>query len=184
MKHLKTFESYELLSEQKSAVISRISKALQPAVSRLGKQGLDWLKKKIAPLPAGKIRASQAFTAKGAMKTVINGKRDIGFGNKTDFVDTSQEYWMKKFKEKGIKIMEIAVKDKKDNPYEPFIYYRDTPEAYKKALELKEIAEKYNGILSYKADDKTTRRIGELLGYTDDDIEKHLKDRLPENERF
>lgn len=167
MKHLKTFESYESLELNPRW-------KLLGFLRKYGKLGIEWLKREIMPLPAGKIRARDAYTSKGSMMTVIKGKRDVGFGCKVDFNDGSKDYWMSEFNKKGIKVMKVNVKDVSDNPYGPFIYYRDTPEAYKKALELKGIAERFNGYLSYEADKPTTKRIGELLGYSDYDLKSYL----------
>jgi hypothetical protein len=115
------------------------------------------------------IKASEAHYDNDAIQTVIDGKRDLGFitlkaatltkGNFWDIIDNN-----------NLRVLKVP-----SNPYEAYIYYR--PGAENKAKELKDIAEKYQGYLSYRATDNETRRIGELLGYSKEDIESHIEDR-------
>ena len=72
--------------------------------------------------------------------------------------------------ENNLKSLEVE-----KNPHDAHIIYR--PDSEKEANELKDIANKYNGYLSYKATDEDTRRIGQLLGYKAKDIETYIERR-------
>ena len=65
----------------------------------------------------------------------------------------------------------------KGNPNHAYIVY--TPDNEKNAMELKDIAEKYDGYLSANATKEDTRRIGELLEYTPKAIDAFVAKNYP-----
>lgn len=112
------------------------------------------------------IRAEEAHHDKDAVQTVIDGKRDLGFITiKASLMDAT-DFW-NAIKKHGLKTIEVP-----GNQFEAYIYFR--PGAEKKANELKKIAMKYGGFLSYEATKQESKRIGELLGYAKEDINWYL----------
>lgn len=114
------------------------------------------------------ISASEAYTDLSSVKTVADGKRDIAFITKGG---NSEEDWLEMnrlVKESGLKTMFI-----KGNPNEAYVIFK--PGKEKEATELKDIAEKYGGYLSYEATEEETRRIGQLLSYNEQEIEDFIK---------
>jgi 8-oxo-dGTP pyrophosphatase MutT (NUDIX family) len=120
------------------------------------------------------ISASEAHRDEGAIQTVIDNKRDLGFIT-IKHATVTPEYFWGVIKKHNLKVIPV-----KGNPSEAYIYYR--PEAEEKAIELAEIANKYGGYLSYKATKEETRRIGELLGYRQEDINDYITDKYEMNE--
>lgn len=59
------------------------------------------------------------------------------------------------------------------NPYGAYVVFKDGFE--KDAHELRKIAIKYDGFLSPNADENETRRIGELLNYDPEEVERFIK---------
>jgi hypothetical protein len=177
MKHLRSFETYDSLS-------SNPRYKLFGFLRNLGKRGYEILKRKIfsdrapiewhGPLPKGRIRASDAYSTKGSILTVLSGRRGVGYlTSSIDEEPRLRNLINQAIKDKKIRKVDINIIDKKDNPYKPFIIYK--AEYEKEAMELKSIAERFNGYLSEKADKQTSKRIGELLGYADEDIIRYLK---------
>jgi len=112
------------------------------------------------------IRAEEAHYDKDAVQTVIDGKRDLGFITiKASLMDAT-DFW-NLIKKHGLKTIEVP-----GNQFEAYIYFR--PGAERKANELKKIAVKYGGFLSYEATKQESKRIGELLGYDKADIDWYL----------
>ena len=112
------------------------------------------------------IKAEEAHRDENAVQTVIDRKRDLGFiAIKASTMEPSA-FW-ELVKTHGLKTIEVP-----GNEYEAYIYFR--PGAEKKANELKKIAMKYGGFLSYEATKQESRRIGELLGYTKNDIDWYI----------
>lgn len=112
------------------------------------------------------IRAEEAYQDKDAVQTVIDGKRDLGFITiKASLMDAT-DFW-NTIKKHGLKTIDVP-----GNQFEAYIYFR--PGAEKKANELKKIAMKYGGFLSYEATKQESKRIGELLGYAKEDINWYL----------
>lgn len=107
------------------------------------------------------IDPSEAYTEQGSLDTIIRGKRDMGtLSRPTAGV-------RKKVEENGLKLRKI---DK--NPYDVYIVYR--PGSEDKVDELLTITDKYGGYLSYEATKEETIRIGQLLGYTQEAIDKFV----------
>lgn len=111
------------------------------------------------------IKAKEAHTDAKAINTLIQGKRDIAF---VSFVTDEIINFMKKY---GVNVVKV---DK--NPYDSYIFYK--PKAEKNAMELLQIANKYNGFLP-AAPEQTTedivRRIGHLLEYDPEDIDNFIQ---------
>ena len=108
------------------------------------------------------IEPSEAHTAEGVLDTIIKGKRDIGtlYRPKDDI--------RKKVEQNGLKLRKIA-----KNPQGVYIVYR--PGSEDAVEELHAITDKYDGYLSYKATKEETIRIGQLLGYSQEAINKYIE---------
>lgn len=113
------------------------------------------------------IKAEEAYRDDTAIQTVVDGKRDLGFLTIKGSVVDEADIW-KAIKAGGLKTIEVP-----GNQFEAYIYFR--PGAETKANELKKIAMKYGGFLSYEADEAESRRIGELLGYRKSDIDAYIR---------
>jgi tRNA nucleotidyltransferase/poly(A) polymerase len=106
------------------------------------------------------ISASEAYTEQGAIKTVLNGKRKIGFVHINKPIAQKLE---------KLKIGVIPIRMTSQNTMTAIIY-RDKVKAYL----LYEIAKRHGGYL----DDKTpeeAREIGRLLEYKEKDIEDFIR---------
>jgi hypothetical protein len=115
------------------------------------------------------ITPNEAYRDESAIKTVLDGKRNLGFIALDGSTLPEQTFWdtIKKFNLDVIKVP--------SNPHKAFIYFVKGHQD--EAEELKSIAEKYDGYLSYKATEEDTRRIGELLGYKKEDIDSYINKR-------
>ena len=114
------------------------------------------------------IDASEAYDNKDSIQTVIDKKRNVGFFT-LEGINSPETFW-EIVDENNLKSLEVE-----KNPHDAYIIYR--PGSENQANELKDIANKYNGYLSYKATDEDTRRIGQLLGYKAEDIETYIERR-------
>lgn len=118
------------------------------------------------------IRAHEAYRDDSAIQTVLDGKRGVGFITlKTSPTTSEKEFW-NIVETHGLRVLSV-----KGNAYGGYIYY--LPGYEKQALELLDIAEKYGGYLYYGATEEDSRRIGELLGYVEEDIIEYLKKNYP-----
>lgn len=113
------------------------------------------------------ISASEAYRDENAIQTVIDGKRDVGFIPLIGTTLGRDNFWTL-VKKHNLKTLKVP-----SNDYEAYIYYNERGEAH--AKELWSIAEKYGGYLAYNASIEDTRRIGQLLGYNDADIEDYIQ---------
>jgi hypothetical protein len=115
------------------------------------------------------ISAEEAYDDKDSIKTVLNGKRKLGFIVLDGLDFPEKDFWdiINKF--------DLGIVKVPSNPHRAYVFY--VKEAENEANELKDIAEKYNGYLSHKATDEDARRIGQLLGYKAEDIEKYISNR-------
>lgn len=111
------------------------------------------------------ISASEAYHDEDAIKTVIKGKRDLGFIT-VKASPIGDKFW-DIIKRSGLKTLHVP-----SNKYDAYIYFKEGAE--NKAKELYDIAEKYDGYLAYNATPEDTRKIGQLLGYKDSDITKYM----------
>lgn len=113
------------------------------------------------------ISASEAHTDEGAVQTVIDGKRDLGFITMIGTTLEETDFW-DLIKKNGLKTIKVP-----SSEHEAYIYFRRGAE--NKAKELWDIAEKYGGYLAHDATPEDSRRIGQLLGYRESDIEDYIK---------
>ena len=115
------------------------------------------------------ISADEAHNDKDAIKTVLDGKRNLGFITLDGTNFPEQMFWdiIRKF--------DLGIIKVPSSPHRAFIYFVKGYEA--EANELKNIAEKYGGYLSHEATKEETRRIGKLLGYKKEDIDSYVNKR-------
>ena len=112
------------------------------------------------------ISASEVYAADGSVKTIIEGKRDVGFLTKGEF-----EYYKKILDKNGIKYFEV-IKSEPDEYPNNYVIYKNKS----KALRLKQIAESHNGYLADKTPQEA-HEIGEILGYKKTDIDAFINKR-------
>ena len=112
------------------------------------------------------IKASEAYTTLGAIDTLVNKKRCVGF------ISWPNQQMFNLMKDNDIEFIKV-----KDNPTNYVIYNRGCE---KEALELSNIAKKYNGYLSPDATKEETIRIGQILGYSDSDIKSFIEKNFKE----
>ncbi len=112
------------------------------------------------------IKAEEAYRDENAIQTVIDGKRDLGFITLIGSTLPEKVIWTM-IKDGGLKTISLP-----ENKHKAYIYYR--PGAEKKAKELADIANKYEGYLSWEATKEETQRIGELLNYDKRDIDTYV----------
>jgi hypothetical protein len=116
------------------------------------------------------IDPEEAQTNIDSVQTIVDGKRNIAFVVEKGDTPNNWEKVTKMIADNELKSMYV-----KGNPHHAYVVY--TPETEKIAIELKTIAEKYNGYLSSNATAEDTRRIGQLLDYDPEQIELFIKDR-------
>lgn len=112
------------------------------------------------------IRAAEAYRDEDAVQTVIDGKRDLGFITLRTSTMPVDDFWQ------ALELNALKATPVEGNKYEAYIYYR--PGAEDQVLELKAIASKYGGYLRWDATEEDSRRIGELLDYTQEDIDWYI----------
>lgn len=105
------------------------------------------------------IKASEAYSDYNSIKTIVDGKRDVAFVKKSTYI-----YLLSKYH--GLKVIKVPGSDN-------YIIYKKGAED--QANELLDIANKYGGFLHWQATDEDSRRIGQLLGYNQEDIEDYIK---------
>lgn len=113
------------------------------------------------------ISASEAFRDESAVQTVVDGKRDLGMIALASSTMPEEDFW-NAVKQSNLQVLEVP-----SNPYKALIYFRKGAE--NKAIELRDIAEKYKGFLAYNATEEDSRRIGYLLGYKKEDVEDYVE---------
>ena len=113
------------------------------------------------------IKAEEAYHDISAMQTVIDGKRDLGWITVKASSDLEPKEFWDIIKRENLKTLKVP-----SNPFEAYIYFK--PGAERKAKELLDIAEKYEGYLAWNATEQDSRRIGELLGYRKSDIDAYI----------
>jgi len=116
------------------------------------------------------IDPSEAYSNIDSIQTIVDGKRNVAFVVEKGDTPKNWERVAKMVSDNGLKSVYV-----KGNPHHAYVVY--TPEAEKIAMELKTIAEKYDGYLSSNATAEDTRRIGQLLDYDPEQIELFIKDR-------
>jgi len=113
------------------------------------------------------ISASEAYNDVDAIQTIVDGKRGVAFIAWKTMPDRYVEPVQKLIRDNNLKSMYV-----KGNKYDAYVVY--APGFEKDAAELKDIAEKYGGYLHYDATEEDSRRIGQLLGYRESDIENYI----------
>lgn len=116
------------------------------------------------------IDPSEAYTNIDSVQTIIDGKRNVAFVVEKGDTPQNWEKVTKMVADNRLKSVYV-----KGNPHNAYVIY--TPEAEKIAMELKTMAEKYDGYLASNATAEDTRRIGQLLDYDPEQIEQFIKDR-------
>ena len=122
---------------------------------------------KLAGLLNEDISYKEALRDVDAVKTIVDGKRGVAFVTERG---TGPEDWkvvQALIRDNGLKAMHV-----KGNENNAFVVYAQGHE--KDATELKDIAEKYDGYLSYRATEEDSRRIGQLLKYKPEEIEDYI----------
>jgi hypothetical protein len=122
---------------------------------------------KLAGLLNEDISYKEALRDVDAIKTIVNGKRGVAFVTERG---TGPEDWkvvQALIRDNGLKAMHVE-----GNENNAFVVYAQGHE--KDATELKDIAEKYDGYLSYRATEEDSRRIGQLLKYKPEEIEDYI----------
>jgi replicative superfamily II helicase len=119
----------------------------------------DTLKQILKEELSEEIRASEAYSDYNSIKTIIDGKRDVAFIESSAYI-----YLISKFY--GLKIIKVP------NSRNYIVYRKESED---KAKELLNIANKYGGYLSYTATEDESRRIGQLLGYNESDIQDYIE---------
>jgi hypothetical protein len=105
------------------------------------------------------IRAKDAYDYYNSLKTIIDGKRDVGF------LELTKEMEPKIIKH-NLGVIPVRMTSQRTMMA---IIYRDKS----KALRLYEFTKKYNGFLTDR-DPIEAREIGRLLGYIESDIEEYV----------
>lgn len=113
------------------------------------------------------IDPSEAYNYNDSLKTVIDGKRNVGFVVAT----TKKE--LNDLKNSGLKYIYI---ENTEN-YKKFIIYREGGE--EDAMKLLKIAKRNDGYLPNKTPEETYE-IGILLGYSKDKVIEFIKKRFPD----
>lgn len=115
------------------------------------------------------INPAEAYTEIESVKTICDGKRGVAFVAGLSNEDANAISDM--IYNYNLEVMKVP-----SNPHEAYIIYK--PEYEERAKRLLDIAEKYNGYLSYKATIEDTLEIGRLLEYNEDSIESFIKEKL------
>lgn len=107
------------------------------------------------------IKSSEANNTSKAIQTLIDNKRNVAFITlPTNDISNLIGYH-------GLKSLKVP-----GNSYDAWIIYREGSET--QAKELLGLANKYGGYLSIKASGEETRRIGQLLGYDESNIQDYI----------
>lgn len=113
------------------------------------------------------IKPEDADTDFKALLTIISGRRGVGTIN-LEKNDNTTPYFLNAIKHNNLHLIKIE-----KNPNDFYVVYAKGYE--ERAKELADIADSYGGYLYYKATEKDTRRIGELLEYDPQDVESFIK---------
>lgn len=121
---------------------------------------------------AEEIDPDEAYRDEGAVQTVIDGKRNVGF-LATYYADA--EALLAKAKEAGLKVISMPQTSHKGSSAN--VIYRDGSE--EEAMRLAKIARKNGGYLPIETPEETYE-IGILLGYYPDKVKEFVKDKFPD----
>ena len=117
------------------------------------------------------IDPDEAYTDKGAVQTVINGKRNVGF-LATYYEDA--KVLLSDAKKAGLKV--ISMLQDRHRGSTANIIYRDGFE--EEAMRLAKIARKHGGYLPIETPEETYE-IGILLGYYEEKVKEFVLDKFP-----
>ena len=110
------------------------------------------------------IDPSEAYTHPEALKTVVDGKRNVGFYGGATLDD------VRALKASGLKYFPLNVND-------AYVFYRD---GYgDDAMKLAKIARKHGGLLKNKTPEEAYE-IGMLLGYQEDKVKEFVSRIFPD----
>jgi translation initiation factor 1 (eIF-1/SUI1) len=116
------------------------------------------------------IDPSEAYNDVDAINTLKDKKRDVAFIVAKGNTPENWKYVQKVIQDNNIKVMYV-----KGNTADAYVAY--LPGSENKAIQLKNLAEKYGGYLAFDATVDDARKIGKLLGYQEDKIEQYIKNR-------
>lgn len=120
------------------------------------------------------ILPSEARNNMDSLNTVIDNKRNVCFLVEKSGSPSEWKTIQKLISENKLKVMYV-----KGNPGNAYVVYRSGSE--NQATKLKDIAEKYGGYLSAKASKEDTIKMGELLEYDPEEVEKFVQEKIPSN---
>jgi hypothetical protein len=118
------------------------------------------------------IDPDEAYYDNGAVQTVIDGKRDVGF-LATYYAEA--EALLYKAKEAGLKV--ISMPQTRHKGSSANVIYRKGSE--EEAMRLAKIARKHGGYLPIETPEETYE-IGILLGYYEDKVKEFVSDKFPD----
>jgi hypothetical protein len=118
------------------------------------------------------IDPNEAYRDEGAVQTVIDGKRDVGF-LATYYADA--EALLHKAKKVGLKVISMPQSSHKWSSAN--IIYRDGSE--EEAMRLAKIAKRNGGYLPINTPEETYE-IGILLGYYPEKVKEFVLDKFPD----
>ena len=146
--------------------------------SRL-KRGLDYIEKKKEASKAKtqrlkklkeEINSEQAFSNFDSVQTIVDGKRNLAYVVEKGDTPENWQRVLDLIKDNNLMVLPVE-----GNPYKAFIIH--TPDSKDEAIELKDIAEKYDGYLASNTNKEDTIEVGRLLDYKEEDIQQYIKDR-------
>lgn len=114
------------------------------------------------------IKSSDVYDDVDSVKSIADGRRNVAFIGLKHISIKSRVLISKIVGENNLKVLYVGGDDN-------YVVYRQGSES--EANELKKIAEKYDGYLSYKATDDEERRIGQILSYDPEDTERHIRNK-------
>ena len=100
------------------------------------------------------IKSSDVYDDVDSVKSIADGRRNVAFIGLKHISIKSRVLISKIVGENNLKVLYVGGDDN-------YVVYRQGSES--EANELKKIAEKYDGYLSYKATDDEERRIGQIF---------------------
>ena len=110
------------------------------------------------------IEPEEAYSHPNALKTVVNGKRNVGFYGGATFDDVEA------LKVSGLKYFPLNIN-------RAYVFYRDGYE--EDAMRLASIARRRNGYLPTKTPEETYE-IGILLGYKENKVKEFVLKKFPD----
>ena len=119
------------------------------------------------------IDPSEAYTDEGAINTIIDGKRGVGF--LAVYYDSHKKL-LDKTIENGLKYIAMPQQGGSFKDSVAYVIYR--PGAEEKAMQLAKIARKHGGYVPIETPEETYE-IGILLGYYPDKVKEFVLQKFP-----